>query len=353
MLYTLGQAKRILEAEGHAHGTELRRKINTALQALAGMNGWECLRKLVRLRSAGPVFSLPQGTAGLVRACINGKPAMLHGQDFQFLSSGPGDLAHVPAGFLPLQESDIADLGEEPVWLQPEVPVYLAASVSTTADSGDANAAQPKLHVVGLGANGERISADLDVQTGISYPDGVPTFSNLVKFTLVERVVLDDSTDSYVTLAMRDASDDTATPVVIGHYHPEVKVPMFRRYQVAIAPHPPVFGVYPVAAGANPVPLPPQGGPYDILAEVRVDPLPLVDDSDVVPLPSLEPVKCMLLYQWNMETNETQAAQAYQQAAAAWLTALQNTRNVAQTPVVVNSIYGGSSGEMSNDLFNI
>ena len=86
MQYTLGQAKKRLAASCNAYGqNDLRDLINNAIQALAGMTGWECLRKVLRFSSAGPGFVLPQGCAGLVRACVNGRPTTVRGQDFRFI----------------------------------------------------------------------------------------------------------------------------------------------------------------------------------------------------------------------------------------------------------------------------
>ena len=51
MQYTLGQAKKRLAASASAYGQDdLRDLINAAIQALAGMTGWECLRKVLRFQ---------------------------------------------------------------------------------------------------------------------------------------------------------------------------------------------------------------------------------------------------------------------------------------------------------------
>ena len=100
MQYTFGQAKQILISAGHSQsGTDLGQKINNAVQALAGLNGSEFLRRLVRISSPSPVFSLPQGVSGLVRVCVNGKPASLHGTDYQFLHSGAGSVTTLSLTF--------------------------------------------------------------------------------------------------------------------------------------------------------------------------------------------------------------------------------------------------------------
>ena len=112
MQYTLGQAIRKLSTTSHAYGADnVADGINDAIQALAGLTGWECLRKVLRIFSAQPSFALPQGCAGLVRACVGGRPVSVRGQDFEFLHSGPGDIRTPPPGFSRIPNANIVDRG--------------------------------------------------------------------------------------------------------------------------------------------------------------------------------------------------------------------------------------------------
>ena len=88
-------------------------------------------------------------------------------------------------------------------------------------------------------------------------------------------------------------------------------------------------------------------GPYDILAEVRIDPLPLIDDDDVIPIPSIEPLKLMMLYESYLILNELTTAQQYMQQAVSWLQQMQVADNTVQAPVVQNTLFEGSGGEIS------
>lgn len=331
MRYTFADAKRILESAGQQHGTtDIGDRINAAVQSLAGLNGWDFMRRLVRTISAGPVFALPQGTAGLVRACINGKPASVHATDYQFLHSGPGDLSKVPPGFRRLATNEIADLGFSPLMVPLDGPTqFVAASRYVSEEkSGYGYRPQPAVRITGITADGERVSRMYEVVQGdIGDVPALNQFDGPM-FVAVESVVLGSATDEHITLY---GYSQTGSVFLAAHYHPAVKVPLFHHFQIA---------------GNVP-------GPYDILAEVRIEPLPLVDDEDVVPLPSLEPVKHMMLYDSNLMMNELQTAQQYQQMAVSWLAQFQQTDNTLQTPVVQNSLFEGSPGDIGEEFENL
>lgn len=321
MRYTFGDAKRLLAGAAHSKLTNVGQKVNDAIQALCSANSWEheLLRQVVRISSASPVISLPQGTAGLVRACVNGRPTTIHGQDFQFLSSGPGDLDRIPEGFATLAGPEITDLGTSPVWRQPDGFGYLCAAYKGSR-------LQPDVTVHATGMDGDRIAFALTPQSEAA----ALVWDKAHPVRTVESVVLGDQTDGYITLFMQGAVP-AADDVVIGRYHPLIRVPEFRRYRINV-PHP---------------------GPYELLAEIRIDPLPLVDDDDIVPFPTLEPIKCMMLYEWNFQNNESAAAQKYLEQAMRWLTMANASRNVVQTPTVLNVQMNGSMGELSSWAQNL
>lgn len=321
--YTFGQAKQMLARAPYLHGTaDIGEQINNAVSALAGLSGWEFLRRLVRLFSATPVFSLPQGVAGLVRLCVNGRPASVHGTDYQFLHSGPGDLdGYVRRGFRPLPAGDVGDLGFSPTMRPVLAPMSLVA-VSGHHDERP----QAPLTVTGLTPDGERVTKSLDVGAGVPgvAPDTAAFYADggSVMFMTVESVVLDAHADDYISLW---GMDQAGRVVLLGHYHPSVQVPRFRQYQVKSG-----------------------RGPYDILAEVRVDPLPLVNDEDVLPIPSIEPIRLMMLYEHQVAMNELASAQQYMQQAIQWLQQMQVADNTVQAPVVQNVIFEGSGGDVES-----
>lgn len=318
MDYTFGQAKTILSEAAYLHGGgNIGDQINAAVAALAGLSGWNFLRRLVRTFSDRPVFALPQGASELVRVCVNGKPASLHPTDYQFLHSGPGDLDRFRArGFRLLPSSDVADLGTSPLMFQPPEPVFLCA---VSEDPG----ASQKITVSGTLVTGEKASVKFDVVAGSAgvYPP-YQSFDRTSAFASVDGIVLDANAAAYVTLYGLTLHGSF---MLLGHYHPSIRVPKFRVYEIAGCGRP----------------------PYDILAEVRIAPLPCVDDDDIIQLPSLEPIKHMLLYTSNLAMNEGKTAQDHLQQAMQWLQQMEVADNTIQAPVVQNVLYEGSAGELS------
>lgn len=331
--YTFGQAKALLGNSAYLHGDgDIGAQIDAAVQALAGLSGWEFLRRLVRTISAGPVLTLPQGSADLIRVCINGRPASLRDTDYQFLHSGPGDLdRYIGYGFSLLGSGDVADLGYSPIASVIREPVcFVAVSRYVDVPDGDGNLRpQAPVVITGTGVDGSMKKSSIPVVQGSlhEYPD-YSLFDMSDAFASVSGVVLDAFADEYITLYMMDAHGIIS---LAAHCHPRIQVPKFRQYRIS-AQTPP---------------------PYDVLAEVRVDPLPLVDDDDIIPLPSLEPIKHMMLYNANLAMNEQQTAQSYLQMATNWLNQMQQADNTLQTPVVQNVLMEGSPGELTGEFWNL
>lgn len=339
MFYTLGQVKKALagNATGAYQSKNLTDDINRAVQGLSNLSGWQCLRRTVRLISAGPVFALPQGYAGLVRVCINGTPASLRSQDFRFLHSGPGDLRRPPVGFTAVDTRNVLDVGLAPVIYEPTHPFYLVAVV---ADSS--TAPSQKLSVVGTRRDGCITRADIPIQAGIVTDSsgetltGVEAVMNSVVdspiFLHLDEVVLGDGLEDYVSLYAVNAQNP-ADCYQIACYNPKIPVPKFRKYEIT------------------------QTGcctPNIILAETRIDPAPLVKDTDVIPFESpIEPIEWMIRADWQMKSGEVQQAQNYRAQAMNWLKSHEVVDETKQTQVVINSVYKGSMGELSDEAENI
>lgn len=335
MFYTLEQARKRLSATSYAYGAagtaDLDNLINNAVQALASMSGWECLRKVLRFSSAGPGFVLPQGCAGLVRACVNGSPTTVRGQDFRFVQSGPGDFKRPPKGFRPVRPENIYDVGLFPVMVNPK-GVFRLIAFSDSAE-------QPAVHVKGLDDRGRLVRTSVvtyqdevfdkfgDKIAGVKRDEAEP---NSQLLTVITEVTIDNQASDYVTLCAKDLVTADVYPIAV--YHPEVKAPSFRHYELA--------GIPPCH-------------PVEILAETRIDPLPLVKPSDVIPFQSLEPIEWMIRADWQMKAGEVTSAQKYQDMAARWLKAQEVTDDSIQTQVIINSVFDGSPGEISMESFNI
>lgn len=323
MQYTLGQACKKLSTTSRAYGVDnMREAVNDAIQALAGMAGWECLRKVLRVFSAQPAFALPQGCAGLVRACVGGRPVSVRGQDYEFLHSGPGDLRHPPPGFVAVPPSNIVDRGYGALMVDPAFPFQLEAETESLDPA-------PELRVRAVSASGEVVRFEVPVRSAGIDPESSDSGSDPVLRDVLE-VAVDTSCATSYTRLYAVAEDGSRMLVAI--YHPEIPAPRFRRYEIQ--------GLPPCA-------------PVDVLAEVRLDPLPLVDDGDVLPFDSLEPVEWMIQASWYAKAGEIDAAQKMHALAANWLKARETAADVVQAPVVVNSLLVGSAGEVSMESVNI
>ena len=330
MQYTLDQACREVSARIHAYGVdEAKPAINKAIQALSGLSGWERLRRVVRIFSAQPRFALPQGCAALVRACVNGRPVTVRGQDFQFLHSGPGDLSKPPAGFVALPPSSIVDMGPHPLEFVPKAPFTLHAESSASGE--------PDLTVKGVDAAGRIVRVSVPVGDASGGVPSSPSFGHGatgavpaadVGLVDVHEVTVDPCAAAYVDLWATDADGNDMR---VATYHPSVRAPMFPRYMI------PGF----------------RRGGVEILAEVRIDPLPLVEGTDVLPFDSLEPIEWMIQMDWYARSGEIEAAQKMMQLATTWLKQREVTAAKVQTAVIVNSLYKGSLGELSAEAMNI
>lgn len=332
MQYTFRQAcQRLSGLTRGFGGRDVKMQVNDAIQSLAGLNGWECLRRVFRFSSAGPCFTLPQGAAGLTRICVNGRPSHVRPQDFRFIHSGPGDLREPPPGFDPFPVSNVLDEGYFPTYVTPERPFRLLAYCEESP--------APSITVRGVALNGTDRSVRIPMKQNPVFDeagectegDSLETAtSDTPVFTSVTEVVLGDNVPSYVTLYAVDACSNARYPIAV--YHPFVKVPRFRRYSLSSVP---------------------PDAPVEILAEVRIEPLPLVRDDDVVPFDSLDPVEWMVRAQWCMQSAEVEQAGKYQSMAQSWLKSREMVEDNVQTSVVINNAFENSLGELSLDAYNI
>lgn len=344
MQITLGQACEELAQAGHAYGgDDMKKLINRAIQALSKMSGWECLRKVLRFSSVGPGFVLPQGCAGLVRACVNGRPVTMRGQDFRFMHSGINDTRHPPKGFVPVPTGNIIDLGFKPVMYEPTAPFRVLAFSDGDPVNIDGvwkfSDPQPRVTVRGVSPDGRDISVKVVPYRNAFYDDGGVLVNGSTPlsdaapaapvFQVINEVAIEKSATKPVILFF---CHDTTSPSLLGVYNPKVLAPSFRHYEIqGIAPDQPV----------------------ELIVETRIDPLPLVDDSDVLPFETIEPVEWMIQSFWQTRAGELSRAETLRTQAAKWLKSLEVVNDTIQTELVVNSRYEGSLGEVSDESWNV
>lgn len=337
MKYTLADAIAELKGNNPVYTDEdLTSKINKAIRSLSGMRGWQCLRRVLRFSSAGPRFVLPQGCAGLVRVCVNGRPSTVRGQDFRFLQSGPGDITAgrarpVPPGFTKV--GNVLEDGTTVLMSEPYGPFRVFAYKDSPTGSAS-------FTLTGTDIGGRRIRQV--VQTPYDWPvydaHGEITSGTEVAdaetlpfvFTSVDSIVIDEGATTNITLYAEDAESYMRFPIAL--YRPDVRVPSFKRY---------------LLPDVRP------GQPVELFVEARVDPLPLVNMTDVLPFETIEPIEWMIRSDWEMRSGEVSKGESYRNNAANWLMAQEIADDTVQTSFVINSPYAGSPGEISKEAENI
>ena len=328
MQFTLKMVKDEIAGQAHAYGfgvADATSVVNRAIRALSHMSGWKCLRRTYRFSTDSSEFALPQGCANLVRVCVNGRPASLRGTDFTFIQSGIGV---PPPGYREIPVRNVLDAGVSPFFERPPASFQLAAV--TDGESASTAAQLRVTYVDGSGVKSDTLlpilhTADTGAATETAYLEG--SLASPV-FTCVRSVAIVGEAPSHIRVYAKDASGHS----LLATYHKSVPVPTFRWYRVP--------GV-------------PPGTPLDILAEVRIDPLPLVDDSDVVPFDSIEPIEWMVRAEWESRSGEVDRAEKYRNMAGTWLTQQEQTEETVQAPLIVNTLFDGSPGEISEDSWNI
>ncbi|MBM4043565.1 MAG: hypothetical protein FJ279_00475 [Planctomycetes bacterium] len=327
MRYTFGQAKLALAKYASAYGLmDVGAAVNVALDELARGRNWARLRKTVRLDVGSEYFALPQDCGALVRAAVDQTPVSVRGTEYEFLHAGPGDLDFAEAGWAPL--NGIQRIGVFPTMFALTDIMPLAAFTTTAAPSGP-------LRVRGRNADGDRIAEDVPVNVWTGPDDTVDpdTISKTTnEFADIDSVTLPSDASNYITLSAISSDDDV---YVLSRMHPKIVIPEFTRYRL------PGFDT----ATTDKV--------YRVLAEVALRFIPLVDDDEVVPFDSLLPVQYMMQSVAAMEAGEIKTADDYRQRAEVLLARREESELEKQTLHVVNMLYDGSVGEMTNRFENI
>lgn len=352
MQYTLAEAIEELKGNNLVYTDgDLTAKINKAIRGLARMKGWQCLRKVLRLSSAGPRFTLPQGYAGLVRVCVNGRPTTVRGQDFRFVQSGPGDtlaadaLRHgAPRGFSFAR--NVIDDGKAPVMVEPYGPFRVFAYRDDKPGEGQVCGTTLSFTGTDLGGRSVRFE-NIDLHDHPVYDpsdghlvsgDPIESASTVVAdLVSVDSVIIGEhaeegkeSVPTHIVLFAEDLSNGLRYPIAL--YKPGVKAPYFHRYLLPdIRP----------------------GQPVELLVEARLDPLPLTKGTDVLPFETIEPIEWMIRSDWEMRSGEVAKGESYRNNAANWLLAQEVADDTVQTSFIINTPFAGSPGEISIEADNI
>ena len=330
MSQTFGQAKKALSRYASAYDlADIGAAINTAVDELATSSNWQKLRKIRRFLVYSGYFPVPQDCESVLRASVNGTPVDLHGLDYEFLNSGAGDMDYVQAGYAPTH--GLQDLGYSPTMydITEEDGVKLCAFGADSL-SGES------IKVVGTKANGDVVTETVAFATwseatgidGVNVASVTAATASQSLLCDVTRIVLPEGVSSYVSLYALSGGEFT----FLSRMHPSIRIPEFRRYRIP---------------GFSDV----EDTYYRVLAEVKVRPLPLVADSDILPFDSLLPVQYMLQSMCSMNSGEIKTADDYRQRAVMALASRENTQQERQGIVVLNTQYDGSIGQASVETY--
>ena len=294
MLHTLADAReavgRFVEA-GSCDTAIIDQRINEALERLMDLQPWECLRRQIRFTVCGQCIALPYNVEKLLFLDTNGVPAKIFSQPYQFLSSGPGDLAYRTGGGSGFQ--DAVDLGgmhavmydlprsyEYPADTCVTPSGWRLAAFSTSADDvGSAmtiSGFNSTAHEIFTGSDrGEALAVqrwrggtqgELLGRWGEALALSTNYFSDIHNVTKTETV-------GYVSLLAVDTTTNYIS--FLAKYHPkQVGNMQFRRYRITNKS---------CASMAN------------VLALVQLRHVPLVDATDILPVTSLQALKLMVM----------------------------------------------------------
>ena len=323
MKYTFADAKRKLrQFAGSSGARNVGDAINTAVEALSSSKNWIDMTRTVRITTVNEYFALPQEYRKIDRAAVNGTPVSMRSMDYEFLHSGPGDLDYPPDGYSAIPQTGIQDLGVFPTMYSPDRVEYICA-FSTTAPVG-------KIRIRGRSEEGDYITEALAVnawagQDSIVDQDSSTVVKTVAAFGDIAELVLPADASQY--LSIYGISEDAF--FFLSRMHPDHRAAEFRRYRL------------PSFSGE-------EDESHHILAEVRLQFVPMIDDDDIVPFDTLLPIQYMLQSINFAAANEPEAAAKYQSMAFTHLTRKEDVKHTSQGLVVVNSYYDNSLGEASN-----
>lgn len=355
MLYTLAQAREAVKRfvdNGSCNTAVIDARVNEALERLTDHVDFECMRATVRISTCDHCFSLPYNVEKLLFADVNGTPAKIFGQPYQFMSSGVGDLDFRAAGSA---YRDVVDQGEHPT--QFTIPRRY-----TTAAGVDVDLSETGLHLAAFSTaaddagklitirgfkgsgNGDEINAgrtpgeDVPIQRwdrGIEgrlagFWDTQMTHS-AARFKDVTEIIKPE-TRGYVTLYGVVGDNSTSSTNAsffsfLAKFHPRQTIPQFRRYGITNA----------------------GGCPSCILAHVKMRHVPLVDGDDILPIDSLQALKLMVMALKEENAGNVAGAEVFEGKALAVMLNRERSRTASSgPPAIFNSDYRTSLGRKLN-----
>jgi hypothetical protein len=327
MNYTLTQAREVVRRfvdSGSCRNAVIDARINEALDRLIQGEDWECLKKTVRINVWDRVFPLPWNCGKIMYACTDGNPARVLGQAYQFLSSGPGDLDFRTNGSW---RKALADKGDNwPVMYDiPRESALNLCAFGTETGLGT-------IRVQGYDGNDFDVDEEVPVNQWAGPPDytipgvfGSGVVVSTGTFSHVTRVWKPTSTAPITLLAVDPATNEMH---FLASYHPAQDVPGFRRYMITNADEETCTSV---------------------LAQVKLRHVPVTLDDDILPIPSLQALKLMVMAIRDENAGNLQSAVAYEAQARRLMEDFEKSTTMSDgTPMIMNHDYVTSLGRHVN-----
>jgi hypothetical protein len=355
MLYTLSQArskvKRFVDG-GSCRDSVIDEAINDALERLVELENWDCLTVMTRISTCDSCFPLPYNASAIISCDINGAPAKVFGRGYQFLHAGPGDL-DMRCSSSGLQ--DLVDMSDhwatmfdiphcyentvDSVTEEVEVTdgMTLVAFCTDAADEGKSMTVHgylPNNEIVRTGVSEGEVLTINRWENGVEGVAPAALNENIWTslgatanaYASVSRVVKPD-TAGYVSLYAVDEA--TNRMFFLAKYHPRQTIPQFHRYRITND------------AG--------NACPSNVLALLKLRYVPVVEDTDILPVDGLQALKLMVMA--ISEENKLNIAGAQQliASASAVLSKKEESKSLSTgMPVILDSDYRTSLGSVMN-----
>jgi hypothetical protein len=316
MYYTLAQAEAKLARFADGGSCDVKAAINDAVEQLSNMDLWRTMKRVVRISVQDDVLPMPQCVKTILRITVDGSPSHIFGTDYQFLQSGIGDMDWGTSNY-GLGLTDYGAGHSTQFDVHPDYPGRLVAVSSDNRDQGKL------LTIRAILADGTETTLTTTVKRWLG-SDGTFGFDpRKVEGTSVYQVtsvVLPTGMNGYVSLY---CCDDTYVRF-LAKYHPGIIVPEFRRYRVNWQRD--------------------DETPSTVLAEVRMQFLPLVASTDIIPLSSVYAVQYMMQAIKEYNAGNAQGGQNYEALASRRLSEEENAQTRAQGLVVQNVLLEATAG---------
>jgi hypothetical protein len=356
VLYTLADARLVVRPfvdAGSCNTTTIDARVNEALERLLDANELDCAQKVMRISTCNRAFALPYNVEKVIWATIDGTPARIFGLPYQFLSSGPGDLDMRSSNSL---FKDLADKGDSwptmfdvPALFTVNDVEYIPDGMKLVAFSEyeedvthprgvDNHESMTPMRAQGFDIDSREINPGLNPGEDIPiyrWRGGtygtvtagwdttcIPSTNYFRDVTRITKPV----TKGPVTLYAVDTTNNFM--FFMAEFHPLVKIPQFRRYSITNKS---------VGIRAN------------VLALVKMRRVNLSQDTDILPIDSVQALKlmCMAIRQEN--AGDLQGAVAYAEQAKFIMGDREKARKMTDgTPVIMNRCYRTSLGRHLN-----